>query len=113
MEEIRRADDGELCGYVDQRADGWHSVAVFGGTLGVHDSRFDAETMVRVGGLASLAERWMLRSRTTDEEQVVCIQEASPEGVTLALDYYSLPGVATLQISSVDLTDGDWALRRT
>lgn len=112
MEEIRREDDGELCGFVDHRADGWHSLAVFGGTLDVHDSCDDAERHVRSEGLASLAERWRLLNRSTGEDQVVCIQEASPQGVTLALDYYSLPGVPSLRISSVELAGGDWALCR-
>ena len=53
----------------------------------------------------------MLRSPHGDE-QVVCIQEANPASVTVALDYYSLPGVPTLTISSAQLESGEWELRR-
>ena len=47
------------------------------------------------------------------EEQVVCIQEASPSSVTLALGYYSLPGVPSLTVSRDDVTGGRWQLDRT
>ena len=64
-------------------------------------------------GLASLAERWMLTDLGSGEEQVVCIQEVSPSSVTLALGYYSLPGVPSLTVSRDDVTGGRWQLDRT
>lgn len=112
MIEIRREGDDELCGFVDRRDDGWHSLAVFGATIAVHDSSGAAEAAVRAEGLASLAERWTLLDRATGQEQIVCIQEADPDGVTLALDYHSLPGVPTLRIPRSDLAHGNWTLRR-
>jgi hypothetical protein len=80
--------------------------------LGVHDRRDDAERQVLDVGLASLAERWMLIDAATGEEQVVCIQQASPSSVTVALDYYSLPGVPTTTIAARDLASGRWQLQR-
>ena len=81
MIEIRRQDDDELCGYVEARGGDWHAITIFGGRLGVHDRRDDAERQVLEIGLASLAERWMLTDVASGEEQVVCIQEASPSSV--------------------------------
>ena len=105
-------DDDELCGYVDGHGAEWHAMTIFGGRLGTHDRREDAEHQVLDVGLASLAERWTLIDAATDEEQVVCIQQASPASVTLALGYYSLPGVPTLTISRHDLATGRWQLQR-
>ena len=73
----------------------------------------DAERQVLEIGLASLAERWMLTEVASGEEQVVCIQEASPSTVTLALGYYSLPGVPSLTVSRDDVTGGRWRLERS
>jgi hypothetical protein len=111
--EVRRQDDEELCGYVEAHGDDWHAITIFGAPLGVHDSRNDAARQVLDVGLASLAERWMLIDAATGEEQIVCIQEASPSSVTLALGYYSLPGVPSLTVSRGDLTGGRWHLDRT
>lgn len=111
--EIRRQDDDELCGYVEARGGDWHAITIFGGRLGVHDRRDDAERQVLEIGLASLAERWTLTDVATGEEQVVCIQEASPSSLTLALGYYSLPGVPSLTLSRDDVTGGRWQLDRT
>jgi hypothetical protein len=111
--EVRRPDDDELCGYVEGRGDDWHAVTIFGGRLGVHERRDDAARQVLEIGLESLAERWRLVDVATGEEQVVCIQEASPSSVTLALGYYSLPGVPSLTVSRGDLTGGRWQLDRT
>jgi hypothetical protein len=110
--EVRRAEDGELCGYVVERPDGWSAVTVFGGHLGDHETAEGAERQVRDGGLASLAERWVLVDALAGEEQIVCIQEATPNRLRLALDYYSLPGVPTLDIGPDDLAGGRWQLRR-
>ena len=87
-------------------------MTIFGGRLGTHDRREDAERQVLDVGLASLAERWTLIDTDSGEEQVVCIQQASPAAVTLALDYYSLPGVPTMTVSRHDLADGRWQLQR-
>jgi hypothetical protein len=111
--EVRRADDEELCGYVVAAGEAWQSMTVFGGVLGSHDERDGAIRHVLDVGLASLAERWILVDATTGEDQIVCIQEASPEGVTLALDYYSLPGVPSLALTTDDLAGGRWQLRRS
>lgn len=112
MDEIRRSDDDELCGFTTRRPDGWHALTVFGGRLGVYEVHADAERRVRDDGLASLAERWTLVGHEA-EEQIVCIQEASPTAVTLALDYYSMPGVPTLTIARTQLDDGTYELRTT
>jgi hypothetical protein len=111
--EVRRADDEELCGYVAAVGGTWQSMTVFGGVLGTHDERDGAIRHVLDVGLASLAERWILVDVTTGEDQIVCIQEASPEGVTLALDYYSLPGVPSLALTTEDLLGDRWQLRRS
>jgi hypothetical protein len=111
--EVRRVDDDELCGYVDQRDGEWVALTVFGGSLGSAGGREEAEQQVLELGLASLAERWRLIDTWSGEEQVVCIQQASPASVTLALDYYSLPGVPTMTIARGELSSGRWQLRRS
>ncbi len=113
MIEVRRASDNELCGYVRQRGPQWHALTMFGGRLGTHDRRDDAEHQVLDVGLASLAERWTLIDADSGDEHVVCIQEASPSSVTLALGYYSLPGVPTRTLARSDLVSGRWQLHRT
>ena len=80
--------------------------------MGAHDRRDDAERQVLDVGLASLAERRTLIDRDSGTEEVVCIQHASPSSVTLALGYYSLPGVPTHAIARTDLLSGRWQLRR-
>jgi hypothetical protein len=97
--EVRRPEDNELCGFVEESEGGWHSLSVFGGWLDSFAHQSEATEHVLSVGLASLAERWWFRESTGSEWQVVCIQEASPESVTLALDYYSMPGVPTITIS--------------
>ena len=104
--EIRRDEDGELCGYVEPTDDGWRALAVFGGTLAVLDDRTTATAHVLERGLSSLAEHWWLRDRPDGEWRVVCILEASPRSVRVALDYYSMPGVPTLTIERADLGFG-------
>ncbi len=112
MIEVRRDDDDELCGFVEERGGSWRALTVFGGNVGIHDRRVDAERQVRDIGLSSLADRWTLLDRGCGEEQVVCVQEASPEAVTLALDHYSLPGVPTLTLSREELAGDRWQLHR-
>lgn len=107
MIEVRRPSDGELCGHVRHSGgDAWESLTVFGGRLNTHDTRDAAEGHVLAVGLASLAERWMFRPDPSSEWQVVCIQEADPGSVRIALDYYSLPGVPTLTLTPADLAAG-------
>ena len=112
MHEVRRTSDGELCGYVEPRADQWCALAVFGAVLGRHEHRHDAVDQVLTEGLASLAERWTLRRGGGGEEEVVCIQEANAASVTVALGYYSLPGVPTLTITAAQIESGEWELYR-
>jgi hypothetical protein len=109
---LRRESDGELCGYVDQRAGQWLALTVFGAVLGRHDDRAGAADQVLTEGLASLAERWRLRNGATGDEEVVCIQEVDDGAVTVALGYYSLPGVPTLTITRDELASGAWELSR-
>lgn len=106
MIEVRRESDGELCGHVRASGDEWHSLTVFGGVLSTHASSHDAEAHVRAAGLASLAERWWYRPDADAEWQIVCIQEANPASVRLALDYYSMPGVPTVTVTRADLDAG-------
>lgn len=101
--EVRRAEDNELCGFVEESSGGWQSLSVFGGHLASFADMGQAWDHVLSIGLASLAERWWFRENSTSEWQMVCIQEASPESVTLALDYYSMPGVPALTISREQL----------
>ena len=112
MEEVRRVDDGELCGHVDLRDGAWSALVVFGAPLGCHATREAAIAQVLSEGLASLAERWTLRSSHGSDE-VVCIQEANTHAVTLALGYYSMPGVPTLTLRASELASGEWSLVRS
>lgn len=111
--EVRREDDGELCGYVTATADGrWEATTVFRAVLATFDDEHDARRCVVDRGLASVAERWMLVDRHSGDEQIVCIQQMSPDQVTLALDYYSLPGVPTRTVATTELgAGGRWQLR--
>lgn len=106
MIEVRRESDGELCGHVCAAGDGWHSLTVFGAVLCTHSSSPEAEAHVRAVGLASLAERWWYRPDPAGEWQIVCIQEANPASVRLALDYYSMPGVPTVTVTRDELESG-------
>lgn len=111
MEEVRRPDDDELCGHVERRDGSWLALVVFGGVLGRHTTRDDAVAHVLSDGLASLAERWTFE-RDDGTTEVVCIQEANAHTVTLALGYYSMPGVPTLTITRRELDAGASTLRR-
>lgn len=105
---VHRADDGELCGHVRALADGtWQSCTVWGGALGRHDALEEARTHVLQSGLAALAERWWYRAddRTDAPWEVVCIVEASPDRVRLALGYYSMPGVPTVTLTRAELDE--------
>lgn len=113
MEQVRRPDDDELCGHVDRREGRWQALTVFGGLLGSHERRPDAERQVLEEGLASLTGRWTLRAGRGGEAEVVCIQEANTAGVTVARGYYSLPGVPTVTISAAQLATGEWEMHRS
>lgn len=110
MQAIHR-DDGELCGFVQHDGAVWRALTVFGAELDVHGSAASAEAVVRAVGLPSLAERWLLTSDDGDDE-IVCLQEASPLGVTVALGYYSMPGVPTRRITRDEIDRGVVHLRR-
>ncbi|UDY35101.1 hypothetical protein [Dermatobacter hominis] len=111
MFEVRRPADGELCGFVDDRDGRWRALAIFGGVLGSHASRGAAEADVLERGLSSLALRWQLVDRSASSDEVVCIQEARPGRVTVALAPYSMPGVPTRTLTNDELVGGDVELR--
>ncbi len=112
MEEVRRPDDGELCGYVDHCDGVWSALVVFGAVLGRHGTRDEAVAHVASEGLSSLAERWRLRRRDSTSEEIVCIQEVDSDAVTVALGYYSLPGVPTLTLRTSGIAVGEWSMHR-
>lgn len=110
-EPVRRPSDGELCGHIERREGEWLALTVFGAILGGHDSREGAIEMVLADGLASLAERWTLREAATLTDEIVCIQEASPECVIVVRGYYPGPDVPLLTITAAELATGAWELR--
>lgn len=112
MDEVRRATDDELCGFVDRRDGRWLALTVFGAVLGGHGGEAAARDHVLAEGLASLTERWTLVEGATGEEEVACILEANPLQVTVARDHYAMPGVPTLTISADQFAAGEWELRR-
>jgi len=113
VEQVHRAEDGELCGGVEPIGARWRACTVFGGVLGEHDDRAGAVAQVRSEGLASLSEAWTLVERATGDEQPVRLVEVDPGSVTLALDSVFYPGVPTRTIATSDLADGGrWLLRR-
>lgn len=109
MIEVRR-DDGELCGHVRPRGGRWQALVVFGAVIGEHEDEDSATDHVRRDGVAVLQERWTL-SGAGDDDGTVCIQEARPDGVRLALGYYSLPGVPSRWVDRSDIDAGTVALR--
>lgn len=112
MEEVRRPDDGELCGHVELRHGQWCALTVFGAELGRHEDPGAAKEQVLLDGLALLTERWTLRDGASGEEEVVCIQEVNTAAVTVARGYYALPGVPTLTITIAQLASGEWEMFR-
>lgn len=111
MHEVRRDSDGELCGHVQQVDHHWHALTVFGGALGAHPSFDDAVSHVLADGLASLAERWLYRADPSDEWEQVCIVEARPASVHIAVGPYSMPGVPVVELSRDQVMTTD-VLRR-
>ncbi len=85
---------------------------MFGAPLGHHETHDGAVVQVLSDGLSSLVERWTLRNGSTGDEEVVCIVEAHPGEVTVARDYYALPGVPRLTVTAEQLAAGEWELRR-
>ena len=77
-----------------------------------HERRADAVDQVRGDGLASLAERWILRHPATGEDEIVCIQEANAARVTLVRGYDAMPGVPTLTITTRQFDAGEWEPHR-
>ncbi len=111
MQEVRRAGDDELCGFVDEVDGGWSAYVVFGARLGAHDTRDDAVRQVLHDGLASLTDLWTLRD-AAGSEQRVRIVEVSPDAVTVALGFYVLADVPRVTITAADLRAGVWMLTR-
>lgn len=111
MLEVRREGDGELCGHVQEDGDDWLVLSVFGGVLRRCPTRDEATQAVLSEGLDALAAHWILSGPGVDGDQIVCIQDARPRSVTVALDYYSLPGVPTMTIVRADLDAGRFQLR--
>lgn len=112
VDEIRRPDDDELCGFVASCDGGWRALTVFGGELGRHHDRQVAVDRVLSDGLASMADRWTLRHRTAADDEIVCIVEATPAEVTVARGYYATPDVPRLALRRGELESGEWELRR-
>ncbi len=108
MIEVRR-EDGELCGHVRPVGDAWQALVVFGSVLATVPTEVEAEAVVRHEALASLSDRWTL-SGAGDDDGVVCIQEARPDGVRLALGYYSLPGVPSRWVGRDEIDAGEITL---
>jgi hypothetical protein len=105
-------DDGELCGYVAAHQDRWRAVSVFGGLLAEAGTAQDAERVVLETGLAALAERWLLVTAEDPDGEIVCIVEASPDEVTLALGYYSFEGAPTRRVPRAEIAGGLVEIRR-
>lgn len=109
--EVRRSDDDELCGYVMAADDGWHALTLFHGVLAICASREDAEREVVAQGLASLARRWQLVDHAAGSDEVVCIQEAWPGRVVVALTPMAYPGAPTRTLTAQQLATGSIELR--
>ncbi len=95
--EVRRPDDGELCGFVRVVGDGYMALTVFHGVLGSFATSHEATRHVLDHGLPSLRLHWHYRASLTDDWELVLIQEARPGWARLVLGYYSLPGVPTTE----------------
>ncbi|MDO9484712.1 MAG: hypothetical protein Q7K25_01415 [Actinomycetota bacterium] len=111
MEAVRRPEDGELCGFISGEGQTWTPRAIFGGPLAKPTDRASAEELVRSTGLAALSEHWNYRESPAADWEPALIIEANPQSVTLALGYYSLPGVPTVTLSS-ELIVAQQLLRR-
>lgn len=112
MQEIRRSADNELCGYVRERDGVWESLTVFLATLAHHTNRADAVDHVERVGLTALGDVWEYRDEGSDHWEPVRIVEASPTRVTIAIGYYSLPGVPTVSLPAAVVGTGGRLRRR-
>jgi len=109
-QEIRRADDDELLGFVavDPDGSGNHLASTgFGGLLGSHPDADSAEQQVREVGLSSLAERWWIFA--DGQWQHCWLIEASPDRVVAVISSYAftarpevIPSGTPLQLSEPD-----------
>lgn len=86
-QEIRRADDDELLGFVIHAAGTFRATTVFGGLLGEHPDADSAERQLREIGLSSLAERWWIFS--DDRWQRCWLIEAFPDRVLAVIATYA------------------------
>lgn len=85
--EVRRADDGELLGFVVLGSDGAVPCTVFGSALGrAHADEETARSVVQAIGLDYLADRWLLQREAGDLQ--VRVVEASPLNVVVQNDDY-------------------------
>jgi hypothetical protein len=107
LEEVRRAADDELEGFVRQAAGGFHGLTVFHGMIATASTADEARAIVHARGISSLAERWFWWSRGSGAWSVVLPQEASAGKVRVAVGYYALPGVEMATITADDLDAGD------
>ncbi|MEZ5225911.1 MAG: hypothetical protein R2710_04365 [Acidimicrobiales bacterium] len=112
MIEIRRDHDNELCGFVKPSDDVWLACTVFGAAIGRHAEQEQAIDQVLAEGLSSLTDHWSLTNTATGETELVRIQEANPTSVTVALGYYSLPGVPSVRIERQAIDAGEWRFER-
>lgn len=86
-QQIRRADDDELLGFVIASAGTFLATTVFGGLLGEHPDADNAEHQLRAIGLSSLAERWWIFS--DGRWQRCWLIEASPDRVVAVIASYT------------------------
>lgn len=112
MTPVRRSDDDELCGHVEELDGAWRACTVFGAVLGTHDTHDAARDQVLAEGLASLAERWTLHDAADGTDEIVCILEAHDGSVTVSVGYYPEPGAPVLTLAAAELVGGRWSLRR-
>lgn len=105
--EIRRDDDGELCGFVERDGDDWLAVTVFGAWFARFDDGAQARDAVRESGLDVLARRWQYRASIDEEWEVCCIVEASPQSVTIVVDYYPMPNSPRVVLAANRARDRD------
>ncbi len=110
MEEVRRGNDRELCGVIQESNGSWAACTVFGAVLADGKTKSEATNYVLEHGLAVLSEPWILTTSSSKVDQVVRIIEASPSEVRLALGFYSVPGVPVITLSSTAL-ENDFSLR--
>ena len=110
LQEVRRPQDSELCGFVRRHHEGFQALTIFHGVLGQFEDAAEASQHVADRGLASLRDHWHFRASPEDEWQIVLVQEARPGWVRLVLGYYSLAGVPTLEVAFDDASEAELVL---